>query len=161
MIVWLEKALVIAFHDRQVSEHGGSSGLRDENLLQSALARPQQLYAYGNPPPDLADLAASLAYGLARNHPFEDGNKRTAAVSCETFIVLNGATLEATDLELFEVYLALAEGKLSEQEFAVWLRSHLHGPKRNQVNEPKVRTQSSAAVPAPAPAQLRSKRRTA
>jgi death-on-curing protein len=139
VIVWIEKSLVIALHDRQVAEHGGSSGLRDDTLLQSALARPQQLYAYGDPPPDIADLAASLAYGLARNHPFVDGNKRTAAVSCETFIVLNGATLAANDLELFGVYLALAEGKLSEQEFAAWLRAHLHGPKRNQVNEPRAR----------------------
>jgi death-on-curing protein len=155
MVVWLEKSLVIALHDRQLSEHGGSSGLRDETLLQSALARPQQLYAYGDPAPDLADLAASVAYGLAKNHPFVDGNKRTAAVSCETFIVLNGATLDAADLELFGVYLALAEGKLSEKELASWLRSHLQGPKRNQVNESKART------PTPAPARPRSKRRAA
>jgi death-on-curing protein len=70
MIIWIEKALALAIHDRQLAEHGGSSGVRDEGLLESALARPQQLFAYGDPPPDLADLAASLAYGLARNHPF-------------------------------------------------------------------------------------------
>ena len=151
MIVWIEKTLVIALHDRQVSEHGGSGGLRDDTLLQSALARPQQLYAYGDPMPDLADLAASLAYGLARNHPFVDGNKRTAAVSCETFIMLNGATLTASDLELFPIYLALAEGKLSEQEFATWLRGHLQSPKRNQVNEPQFKARK----------QARSKRRAA
>jgi death on curing protein len=131
VITWVEKLLVIALHGRQVSEHGGSGGLRDETLLQSALARPQQLYAYGDALPDLADLAASLAYGLARNNPFVDGNKRTAAVSCETFIVLNGAKLTASDLELFPVYLALAEGKLSEEEFATWLR--------DQVNKPRAR----------------------
>jgi death-on-curing protein len=153
VIIWIEKSLVVALHDRQVAEHGGSSGLRDETLLLSALARPQQLYAYGDPPPDLADLAASLAYGLARNHPFVDGNKRTSAVSCETFIVLNGATLEADDLELFSVYLALAEGKLNEREFATWLRAHLRGPKRNQVNEPRTQTR--------APARPRSKQRAA
>lgn len=125
MIVWVEKALVLGIHDRQLAEHGGSSGVRDETLLESALARPQQLFAYADPPPDLADLAASLAFRLVRNHPFVDGNKRTAAVSCETFIQLNGATLEATDLELYPVYLALAEGKLSEKDFAAWLRPRL------------------------------------
>ena len=81
MIAWLEKALVLAIHDRQLAEHGGTGGVRDEGLLESALARPQQLHAYGDPAPDLADLAAALAYGLARNHPFLDGNKRTAAVA--------------------------------------------------------------------------------
>src|ERR687888_342866 len=98
MIVWLEKALVLAVHDRQVAEHGGSPGVRDEGLLESALARPQQLHAYGDLAPDLAELAAALAYGLARNHPFVDGNKRTAAVCCETFVELNGAAIEADDL---------------------------------------------------------------
>jgi death-on-curing protein len=145
MIVWLEQALAMAIHDRQVAEHGGSSGLRDASLLQSALARPQQLFAYGDPPPDLAELAASLAFGLARNHPFVDGNKRTAAVCCETFINLNGAALEADDLELFGVYLALAEGKLAEREFAVWLRAHLLGPRRHEVNEPPRRRRAARA----------------
>jgi death on curing protein len=108
MIVWLEKALVLTLHDRQVVEHGGSAGVRDEGLLKSALARAQQLHAYGNPAPDLADLAAAPAYGLACNPPFVDGNKRNAAVCCETFLELNGATLEADDLELFVQYLSLA-----------------------------------------------------
>ncbi|MBX9811051.1 MAG: type II toxin-antitoxin system death-on-curing family toxin, partial [Burkholderiales bacterium] len=97
MIVWLEKALVLAIHDRQLAEHGGSAGVRDEGLLESALARPQQSHAYGDPAPDLADLAAALAYGLARNHPFVDGNKRTAHVAYRTFLALNGAELVATD----------------------------------------------------------------
>src|SRR3989304_7695701 len=101
MIVWLEKALVLAIHDRQIAEHGGSAGVRDEGLLEPALARPQQLHAYGDPAPDLARLAASLASGLARNHPFVDGNKRTAAVACETFLELNGARLDAGDPELY------------------------------------------------------------
>ncbi len=114
MIVWIGKPLALAIHDRQLAEHGGSSGVRDETLLDSALARPQQLHAYGDPPPDLADLAASLAFGVARNHPFVDGNKRTAAVVCETFIALNGATLQADNLELYRVYLSLAEGSLDE-----------------------------------------------
>src|SRR3546814_11872342 len=89
MIVWIEKPLILLLHDRQIAEHGGLAGVRDENLLQSALARPQQLYAYGDPPPDLAALAASLAHGIARNHAFVDGNKRSAIVACETFVELN------------------------------------------------------------------------
>ena len=136
MIVWLEKALVLAIHDRQLAEHGGSVGVRDEGLLESALARPQQRYAYGEPAPDLADLAAALAYGLARNHPFVDGNKRTAAVCCETFIELNGAALEADDLELFQQYLALAEGKFAERGFAGWLRERLRPAARSGAHEP-------------------------
>ncbi len=137
MIVWLERALILAMHDRQLAEHGGSSGVRDENLLESALARPQQLQTYGDPPPDLADLAASLAYGLARNHPFVDGNKRTAAVACETFIELNGGTLTADDVELFPVYLAVAEGKLGVEDFAAWLRSRITVTSAERLQEPR------------------------
>ncbi|MEO7324765.1 MAG: type II toxin-antitoxin system death-on-curing family toxin [Dokdonella sp.] len=125
MIVWIGKSLALAIHDRQLADHGGGSGVRDESLLDSALARPQQLHAYGDPSPDLADLAASLTFGLARNHPFVDGNKRTAAVICETFIVLNGGRLQADDLELYPVYLRLAEGSLSEADCAAWLRQRL------------------------------------
>ena len=125
MIVWINKALTLAIHDRQLAEHGGSSGVRDEGLLDSALARPQQLFAYGEPPPDLADLAASLAYGLARNHPFVDGNKRTAAVMCEVFIELNDGHLEADDIELYPQYIGLAEGSITESEFAGWLRDRI------------------------------------
>jgi death-on-curing protein len=125
MIVWIEKPLAVAIHHRQLAEHGGSGGIRDETLLDSALARPQQLHAYGEPPPDLADLAASLAFGLARNHPFVDGNKRTAAVACETFLLLNAAELTANDLELYPMYLGLAEGSLSEADFAAWLRPRI------------------------------------
>lgn len=135
MIVWLEKALVLAIHDRQIAEHGGSAGVRDEGLLESALA--QQLHAYGDPAPDLADLAAALAYGLARNHPFLDGNKRTAAVCCETFVELNGAAIEADDLDLFQQYLALAEGKLAERDLAAWLRERLRLAPRGEAHEPR------------------------
>jgi len=122
MIIWINKALALAIHDRQLAEHGGASGVRDDALLDSALARPQQLYAYGDPPPDLAALAASVAFGLARNHPFVDGKKRTAAVGCEVFIMLNGGTLRAEDHELYLQYLGLAEGSLDEAGFADWLR---------------------------------------
>lgn len=139
MIIWIERPLALAIHNRQIVEHGGDAGVRDENLLDSALARPQQLHAYGDPSPDIADLAASLAYGLARNHPFIDGNKRTAAVACETFIALNGAVLEADDLALYPQYLGLAEGALGEAEFASWLREHLHPNTDGHVHEPSAR----------------------
>ena len=139
MIVWIGKPLALAMHDRQLSEHGGGVGVRDEELLESALARPQQLYAYGEPAPDLAELAASLAYGLARNHPFVDGNKRTAAVACETFIMLNDGELEADNLELYPAYLALAEGKLREKDFAAWLRQHIRVKPGKRVQEPRAR----------------------
>lgn len=137
MIVWLEKALVPAIHDRQISEHGGSAGVRDEGLLESALARPQQLHAYANPVPDLADLAAALAHGLARNHPFLDGNKRTAHVAYRTFVALNGAELIATDEEKYLTLLALAEGKLGEREFAAWLRGRVRTRGRGEAHEPR------------------------
>ncbi len=125
MFTWLEKALVIAVHDRQLSEHGGSEGIRDESLLESALARPQQLFAYGDPMPDMAALAAALTYGLARNHPFVDGNKRTAIVSAELFIELNEGALVASDSDLFPVILEVAQGLMSEHELAGWLRDHI------------------------------------
>ena len=143
MIIWLSKELVLAIHDRQLAEHGGSSGVRDDNMLQSALARPQQLHAYGDPLPDIADLAASLAFGLARNHPFVDGNKRSAAVCCETFIELNGGQLMAEDIELFPLFLALAEGKLPAEELAAWLRPRIQTHKPDSIQEPKTRYEAS------------------
>lgn len=139
VVIWIEKSLAIAIHERQLAEHGGSSGVRDENLLDSALARPHQRHAHGDPPPDLADLAASLAFGLARNHSFIDGNKRTAAVACEVFVMLNGGTLNADDIELYPHYVALAEGGLSEAEFAAWLRQHIKLDASKRVNEPRAR----------------------
>ena len=153
MIVWLEKALVLATHDRQLAEHGGSAGVRDETLLESVLGRPQQLFAYGDPAPDLAELAASLAFGLVRNHRFMDGNKRTAAAACETFLELNHTTLAADDLELYPLYLALAEGKLSKKDFAVWLRAHLQASTRNQLHAPR----SAYKVRAKKPAQKKAR----
>jgi death-on-curing protein len=139
MILWIDRTLALAIHERQMAEHGGGTGVRDEGLLESALAKPQQLFAYGDPPPDLAALAASLAFGLARNHPFVDGNKRTAAVACELFLMLNGATLDADNLSLYPMYLALAEGSLTEAEFAGWLRPRLRLQARRKVNEGKAR----------------------
>lgn len=135
MIIWIGKVLALAIHDRQLAEHGGGSGIRDEGLLDSALARSQQLHTYGEPAPDLADLAASLAFGLARNHPFVDGNKRTAAVLCEVFIELNNGKLLADDLELYPQYLGLAEGSIDEAEFARWLRSRIVIDRPGEVQE--------------------------
>jgi death-on-curing protein len=137
VLVWVEKALVLTIHDRQIAEHGGSAGLRDDGLLESALARPQQLHAYGDPAPDLADLAAALAHGLARNHPFVDGNKRTAHVAYRTFLALNGVELVASDEEKYAAMLALAEGKLAERDFAAWLRERIQPGARGEVHEPR------------------------
>ncbi|MGH8164218.1 MAG: type II toxin-antitoxin system death-on-curing family toxin [Rhodanobacteraceae bacterium] len=139
MIAWIEKSLALAIHDRQLAEHGGSSGVRDENLLDSALARPQQLYAYGDPAPDLVDLAASLAYGLARNHPFVDGNKRTAHVCYRVFLALNDVELEASDEDKYVTMLALAEGALKEKAFAAWLRQHITMKPGRRVQEPRAK----------------------
>lgn len=139
MIVWIERSLALAIHDRQLAEHGGGSGVRDEALLDSALARPQQLHAYGDPPPDLSDLAASLAFGLARNHPFGDGNKRTAHVCYRVFLALNDAHLDASEEAKYLQMLTLAEGALSETDFAAWLRAHLRLDMGRAVNEPQAR----------------------
>lgn len=113
----------MAAHAEQLAEHGGGDGVRDATLLESAMARPQNLAAYGEP--DAADLAAAYAFGIARNHPFVDGNKRTAAVVSETFLALNGYMLGASDAELAVAFIALAAGELSEAETADWFRSHI------------------------------------
>ena len=128
MIIWIDRRLALAIHERQLSEHGGGIGVRDESLLDSALARPQQLYVYGDPSPDLAALAAlaaSLAYALARNHPFVDGNKRTAHVCYRMFLALNDAELTASEEEKYAQMIGLIDGSVSEAEFANWLRSRL------------------------------------
>ena len=139
MIVWIERTLALAIHERQLAEHGGGSGVRDEGLLESALAKPQQLHAYGDPPRDLADLAASLAFGLARNLPFVDGNKRTAHACYRVFLALNDANLVASEEEKYVQMLALAEGTLSEPDFAAWLRPRLKLESGKAVHEPGTR----------------------
>ena len=125
-IVWLLEETLTAIHYRQIAEHGGSEGLRDEGLLLSALARPQNLLAYDEPAPDLASLAAAYAYGISRNHPFVDGNKRTALVAARTFLILNGADMEATQDDKVLTFLNLAEGAISEEELADWIRKRIH-----------------------------------
>ncbi len=112
----------MAAHSEQLAEHGGADGVRDLTLLESAMARPLQIEAYGNP--DLAELAAAYAFGIARNHPFADGNKRTAAVVAETFIDLNGGTLTISNAELVVTILALASGDLAQDDLASWFRAH-------------------------------------
>lgn len=137
MIIWISRTLALAIHERQLADHGGIAGVRDEGLLESAIARPQQLFAYGDPPPDLADLAASLAYGLARNHPFSDGNKRTAHVCYRAFLALNDAQLYASQEEKYVAMIGLADGSLSEADFAAWLRRRLRTEAAGGVNEPR------------------------
>lgn len=137
MVVWISKTLALAIHDRQLAEHGGGSGVRDEGLLDSALARPQQLFTYGEPPPDLADLAASLAFGLARNHPFVDGNKRTAHVCYRVFLKLNHGDLSASDEEKYAAMIGLADGSLTEQDFAEWLQARIKIDPPGQIQESK------------------------
>jgi death-on-curing protein len=121
--VWVTATVAIAAHAEQIAEHGGNEGIRDQGLLDSAMARAVNLAGYGKP--DVADLAAAYAFGIARNHPFVDGNKRTAAVVSETFLMLNGYDLAATDAELVVAFVALAGGELSELEMADWFRQHM------------------------------------
>jgi death-on-curing protein len=118
---WLGELLVIAVHDEQLAEHGGRAGLRDLALLQSALARPLNLAAYGDP--DAFDLAAAYAFGIARNHPFADGNKRTAFVAAAVFLLDNGHEIDATDEAIVTVMLSVSAGSTSERELAAWLRA--------------------------------------
>lgn len=121
--VWIEESVVWAVHEAQLAEHGGSAGVRDSGLLDSALARAQNLVAYGSP--DAADCAAAYGFGIACNHPFIDGNKRTAFVCAELFLVLNGHELVADDLSCVTTMLTVAAGELNEASFATWLRQHM------------------------------------
>lgn len=123
--VWVRKDVVLAVHRRQLAEHGGPDGLRNMGLLDSALARPQNMLAYSTHAPDLAALAAAYAFGICRNHPFLNGNKRVAYVVCWTFLLLNGHHLEATPQDSCLTFLRLAGGDLSEVELAEWIRARL------------------------------------
>ena len=118
--VWIERAIVLAIHNEQLAEHGGLTGIRDEGLLESALARPLNLAAYHTP--DCADLAVAYGFGIARNHPFMDGNKRTAFVVIELFLAMNGYELVAEDVDCVLTMFALAAGELDEPALAAWVR---------------------------------------
>lgn len=122
--VWLLEAVVRAVHSRQIAEHGGQAGLRDEGLLQSALAQPQQRYHYEDPTPSLCALAASYAYSITRNHPFLDGNKRVSLVACRLFLALNGLHYAAPPEEAYRIFLALAAGELERDALTLWLEQH-------------------------------------
>ena len=121
--VWANPQAVLALHDRQLAEHGGGAGLRDAGALDSALARPRNRWEYGED--DRAALAAAYAFGLARNHPFVDGNRRTAWVTARLFLHLNGEPLIYAPEDAIHVVLALAAGEMSEAELADWFRDHL------------------------------------
>lgn len=118
---WLQREVILAVHEEQLAEHGGATGVRDEGLMDSALARPRHP-AHGVP--DHAELAAAYGYGLARNHPFFDGNKRTAFVAVELFLALNGWALTASDADCVLTLLSVAAGEIDEPGFADWIRRH-------------------------------------
>ena len=120
--VWLNADVLRAVHEEQLAEHGGATGTRDEGLFESALAKANNLAAYAQP--DAADLAAAYGFGIARNHPFIDGNKRTAFVAVELFLDLNGYELTAGDAECVLTTLAVAASQMDEAAFASWLRQH-------------------------------------
>jgi len=119
--VWLLKSVLLAVHAEQLAEHGGLSGIRDEARIDATLDRPKNLIAYGEP--DIFDLAAAYAFGLAKGHAFVDGNKRTSFVAAELFLALNGYELQADDAECVMAWLALADGSMPEAQLADWLRS--------------------------------------
>ena len=121
MTVWLTRELLLAVHDEQIAEHGGAAGIRDMSLLESAVARPLNHAGYGGA--DVAELGALYALAIARNHPFVDGNKRTAFVALETFLLLNGLELTASDPEATVMMLDMATGTVSDATFIEWVRT--------------------------------------
>ena len=129
---WLLDSVVPAIHRRQLAEHGGLDGIRDAGMLASALARPKNLFAYSEPKPDIVALAASYAFGIVRNHPFVDGNKRTAFVVCRTFLKRNGHDIDASESEKYLEFLGVADGSVSEEAFVQWLRSRLIKTRRQR-----------------------------
>ena len=119
---WVDRGALVLLHDESLAEHGGASGLREEGLLESALARPLNLAAYGSP--DVHALAAAYGVGLAKNHPFVDGNKRAAFLAVGMFLRLNGWRLTAPQADAMLTMLAVAAGQMDEAAFAHWLRQH-------------------------------------
>jgi death-on-curing protein len=116
---WIDKRALLLLHEEDLAEHGGLPGLRDEGLLDSALARPLNLHAYGKP--GMAELAAAYGFGIARNHPFADGNKRAAFLATGLFLGINGISFRPDKVEAYQVYFALAAGEITEEELAAWI----------------------------------------
>jgi death-on-curing protein len=125
-VEWIAYQTALIYHDLQIEEHGGAHGVRGEGAVQSALARPENLAAYGEP--DLFDLAAAYAHGIVQNHPFVDGNKRTGFVVAVSFLDLNGRALEVDEAEAAVIFLRLAAGELSEPDLAAWFRRNASRP---------------------------------
>ena len=129
--IWLLRGFIIAVHERLIAEYGGSPGLRDEGLLESALARPMHPFHYGNP--SLTDLASSYAVGIAKNHAFIDGNKRTAFLAAAVFLGRNGLRLTASEAEATVAMLRVAEGIMTKRQFARWLNQHTAPIRRGKI----------------------------
>ena len=122
--VWILQEAVIAIHKRQLAEHGGGAGIRDLGLLESAILKPRHAFLYGGGNTSIPQLASAYAYGIARNHPFVDGNKRTALVLSLLFLRLNDYTLRCSPDNLYDIFMKLAEGKLSEEQLCAWFVEH-------------------------------------
>jgi len=120
---WVAKQALLLLHGESLAEHGGMMGIRDEGLLDSALERPRNQFAYGGVS-DIVQLAAAYAFGIARNHPFADGNKRAALISAGLFLRLNGKRLQADRVDAYRATMALAAGDIGEEEFAAWVRAN-------------------------------------
>jgi death on curing protein len=123
--IWIREEVVIAIHRRQLAEHGGMEGIRDDGLLKSALCRPLNQLAYSESSLDISSLAAAYGYGIAKNHPFVDGNKRTSYIVMRTFLKLNGCDIKADEIEKYQVWIDIATSKMDEAELAQWIREHL------------------------------------
>lgn len=122
---WLLLEAVLAMHKLLIAEHGGAAEVRDRGLLESALARPQNLFGYEDPKPSLSRLAASYAFGIAKNHPFVDGNKRVALTAAAVFLEITGAPLEAKEAEAVAVFRDLASGAIDEEELTLWFDQNM------------------------------------
>lgn len=123
--IWISFEAILSIHSRQLAEHGGGDGTRDAGLLESAINRAKNLYHYGNPPPSIEDMAAAYAYGIAKNHPFIDGNKRSTLVACILFLNLNGYDITAPLEDCYIAFLKLAEGIIGEAELSAWISANL------------------------------------
>lgn len=133
--IWISEDFALAIHERQLAEHGGGSGIRDRGMFESAMARPLQLHAYGGEQAGIPEFAAAYAFGLARNHPFVDGNKRTAYVVCRTFLVINGWDLVGSLNDRYAIFLAMSAGEIDEEAFTHWLRQHARPEQVSETTE--------------------------